>query len=190
MTKLKALFAAVAMLAVSGLLVPSASAHTAMIRASPDRDAVAGGTIAFIDLEFLDPVSDVAVTVTYNGVPVAGQTPVNAGELITYYLDQPLTQPGRYQVNYEMISFDSDFTTGGFFFTFDPEAEEAVRILEATGEGGLSTATTLALSGFGLVVLIGLLALFVSRVDSRRREQLLEATADFGHDEYDAEDYW
>ncbi len=190
MTRLKAIVAAAAVLGVLALLVPSASAHTAMLRASPDRDAIAGGTIAFIDLEFLDPVTEVSVTVTYNGVPVAGQTPVNAGELITYTLDQPLTQPGRYQVNYEMISFDSDFTTGGFFFTFDPEAEEAARILEATGEGGLSTTTTLVVSGFGLTLLVGLLALFVWRLENRRQEQLTEASADLGYDEYGAEDYW
>lgn len=190
MTRFKALFAAVTVLVVSAMLVPSASAHTAMLRASPDRDAVAGGSIGFVDLEFLEPVSDVSVVVSFNGVPVAGQTTVDAGELITYTLDQPLTQPGRYQVNYEMISFDSDFTTGGFFFTFDPTAEEAVRILEATGEGGLSTTTTLVVSGFGIVLIVGLLALFVARVDSRRQEQLLEANAELGHDEYDAEDYW
>lgn len=180
---IKALLTTVVALAVTALLALPASAHTAMLRASPDRDAIAGGSISFIDLEFLDPVTDASVTVTYNGAPLAGSTTVAAGEVITFTLDQPLVQPGRYQVSYEMVSFDSDFTTSGFFFTFDPTAKQVARI-ELPGSGGTST-TTLALSGAGLVVIGGLLALFVWRLDNRRREQTLEATDDYG-----AEDYW
>ncbi len=185
---IKALLTTVVALAVTALLAPPASAHTAMLRASPDRDATAGGSIGFIDLEFLDPVTNASVRVTYNGAPMTGRTTVTAGEVITFTLDQPLTQPGRYQVNYEMISFDSDFTTGGFFFTFDPAADQMARI-EPPGSGGFST-TTLALSGAGLTVLVALLALFVWRIDNRRREQILEATDDYGAEDYGAEDYY
>jgi methionine-rich copper-binding protein CopC len=184
MTMNKALLTAVVALAVTALLALPAGAHTAMLRASPDRDAIAGGSIGFIDLEFLDPVTEASVTVTYNGAPVAGRTTVADGEVITFTLDQPLAQPGRYQVNYEMTSFDSDFTTGGYFFTFDPAADQMARI-EPAGSGGFPS-TTLALSGAGLAVVVGLLALYVRRIDNRRREQLLEATDDYG-----AEDrYW
>ncbi len=170
MTMLKAVLATVTAGALTALLALPAEAHTAMLRASPDRDATAGGSIGFIDMEFLDPVTDASVTVTYNGAPVAGQTTVADGEIITFTLDQPLAQPGRYQVNYEMISFDSDFTTGGFFFTFEPAAGEAARI-ESSGPGGLSS-ITVALSGAGLALVVALLALFVWRIDARRREQL------------------
>lgn len=183
MTSIRALLATVVALAVVALLALPTSAHTTMIRASPDRDAIAGGSINFIDLEFLDPVTDASVTVTYNGVPVSGRTTAAAGEVITFAIDQPLAQPGRYQVNYEMISFDSDFTTGGFFFTFDPAANQMGRI-EPSGSGGFSTTMTLALSGAGLALLVGLLALFVLRIDNRRHEQILELT-----DEYGAEDW-
>ena len=172
---------ALAALAAVTLLAFPAGAHTAMLRASPDRDATAGGTISHIDLEFLDPVSSVVVSVTYNGVPLAGQTTVADGELITYTLDQPLAQPGRYQVNYEMISFDSDFTTGGFFFTFDPVADQVARI-EPSGPGGLSP-VTIAVSVVALIAVIGLLALFVRRIDNRRGQVLQEI------DDYDYEDH-
>lgn len=169
---IKPLLSAVAALAVAVLLVLPAGAHTAMLRASPDRNATAGGSIDFIDLEFLDPVTNASVIVTYNGMPVAGRATVADGELITFSLDQPLTQPGRYQVSYEMTSFDSDFTTGGYFFTFDPAADQVARI-EPSGAGGLSTTTlstsTLAASAVALMLLVGLLALFVRRIDSRRR---------------------
>lgn len=171
MTMIKALLTTVVALAVVILPAMPASAHTAMVRASPDRDAIAGGSISFIDLEFLDPVTSASVSVTYNGAPVSGRTTVGTGEVITFTLDQPLAQPGRYQVSYEMVSFDADFTTSGFFFTFDPTANQMARI-EPPGPGGFST-TTLALSGAGLTVLVGLLALFVWRIDNRRREQIL-----------------
>jgi methionine-rich copper-binding protein CopC len=162
------------------VLLPAASAHTAMLRASPDRNATAGGAVQFVDLEFLDPVTNTAVTVTYNGVPVAGQVTEANGKLITFTLDQPLTQPGRYQVNYEMISFDSDFTTGGYFFSFDPLADQPTRI-ELSAAGGISTATIIA-SVVGLLLLGGLLALFVRRIDNYRSEQF-----DFAED---ASDDW
>lgn len=190
MTMIKAVLTTVIALAVATMLAPPASAHTAMLRASPDRDAIVGGSIAFIDLSFLDPVTEASVTVTYNGTPVTGRTTVDAGEVITFAFDQPLTQPGRYQVNYEMVSFDSDFTTGGFFFTFDPAADQAARI-EPPGSGG-SSPTTLIVSGVGLAVVVGLLALFVWRIDNRRRQQLLEANDDYDADDYDydADDYY
>ncbi|MEM7339731.1 MAG: copper resistance protein CopC [Actinomycetota bacterium] len=165
-------------LVVIGVLAPlatPASAHTAMLRASPDRDAIAGGPVQFIDLEFLDPITEAVVTVTYNGVPLAGRTTVADGEVITFTLDQPLTEPGRYQVSYEMISFDTDFTTGGFFFTFDPQADQVAR-LEPPGAGGFSPATT-AISAAGLAVVVALLATFVWRMDGRRRDSY-----DDGHD--------
>lgn len=169
---IKALLTAVAALAVAALLAPPASAHTAMLRASPDRDAIAGGSISFVDLEFLDPVTETAVTVTYNGAAVAGRTTVADGEIITFTLDQPLTEPGRYQVNYEMVSSDGDFTTGGYFFTFDPAADQTARI-DPSGSDGFSS-TMLVLTGVGLAVVVGLLALFVRRIDTRRRQQIHE----------------
>ena len=187
MTIMKALLTTVVALAVTAVLAASAGAHTAMVRASPDRDAIAGGSISFVDLEFLDPVTNASVTVTYNSAPVAGRTTVVDGEVVTFTFDQPLAEPGRYQVNYEMISSDGDFTTGGFFFTFDPAADQPARI-EPSGSGGFSS-TTLALSGVGLIVVVGLLALFVRRIDNRRREQILEATEGYGADGYGAEDY-
>lgn len=162
----KALITTVAALAVTALLALPTGAHTVMRRASPDRDATAGGSVGFVDLDFFGPVTDAAVTVAYNGVPVAGRTTVADGEVITFALDQPLAQPGRYQVSYEIISTDGDFTSSAFFFTYDPAADQPARI-ESSGSGGFSI-TTLVVSGAGLVVAVGLLALFVRRIDDRR----------------------
>ncbi len=177
MTMLRALRSGLATLVVTALIAAAvltlpAGAHTTLLRASPDRDATAGGAIAFIDLEFLDPVSDVSMVVAYNGTPLAGRIPVPDGEVITFALDRPLTQPGRYQVSYEMISFDGDFTTGGYFFTFDPVADQVDRI-EPTAPGGLSP-VVIALSGVGVIVVVAMLAMFVRRIDDRRQEQLAD----------------
>jgi methionine-rich copper-binding protein CopC len=156
-------------------LAPPSGAHTAMLRASPDRNATAGGGFTAIDLEFLDPITEAVVTVTYNGAPVAGQTTVAEGKIITFVLDQPLVQPGRYQVAYEMVSFDTDFTTGGFFFTFDPAAAAPPRIEEAAGSGG--GLTTLVLTGVlaGLTLLAVVLAVMLWRTGGQRRAHLAGA---------------
>ena len=192
MRSIRALLATVVALGLWGMSAPPAAAHTAMLRASPDRDAVAGGSIGHIDLLFLEPVTEAAVTVTYNGVPMPGVTTVPDGEVITFALDQPLTEPGRYQVSYEMISFDTDFTTGGFFFTFDPAAGGIARIEQPDSGGGGISSTTLALSGIGLTVLVGVLALFVWRLDGRRRQEFLEPADSYGGgyglDQYDDDD--
>ena len=166
MRTINALLTTVVALAVAAVLALPAGAHTAMLRASPDRDATAGGSIAFVDLEFLDPVTEASVTVTYNGAPVAGSTTVTDGEVITFSLDQPLAQPGRYQVGYQMISADGDFTTSGFFFTFDPAADQPARI-GPSGSGRFPVAV-LALAAAGVIGVAGLLALFTRRTDNRR----------------------
>jgi hypothetical protein len=88
--------------------------------------------------------------------------------VITFTFDQALAQPGRYQVNYEMISTDGDFTTGGYFFTFDPLAEPPGRI-DPSASSGLST-TVLAASGVGLAAAVGLISLVAMRTANRRRE--------------------
>ncbi|MEM9564193.1 MAG: copper resistance protein CopC [Actinomycetota bacterium] len=178
---IRALLAAVVAVTVAVLMTLPASAHTAMLRASPDRNAVVGGSIQVIDLEFLDPITDATVMLRYNGTPLAGTTTVPDGEVITFALDQPLTQPGRYQVSYEMISLDGDFTTGGYFFTFDPAAAQPARI-EAPASGGVSTNTVLAASAIGLAALVGLLVFFIRRTDVRRRHE------DFEPDGYDHAD--
>ena len=99
---------------------------------------------------------------------MAGRTTVTDGEVITFTLDQPLAQPGRYQVNYQMISFDSDFTTGGYFFTFDPAAAQPARIQPSGSASGFPL-TTLELTGAGLAITVVLLALVLRRIDNRRR---------------------
>ena len=142
--------------------------------------------MTFVDLLFLEPVSEASVAVTYNGVPIPGRTTVPEGEVITFTLDQPLTEPGRYQVSYEMISFDTDFTTGGFFFTYDPAAGQVARIAEPGSDG--TSSNTLLISGLGFAAVAALLGVVVWRIDARRREQYLD-DADYYDSSYDDSGY-
>lgn len=183
MTMIKALLTTAAVLAIAAVLAPPASAHTAMLRGSPDRNATVGGSINVLDLEFLDPVTNASVTVTYNGAPVAGQTTVAAGQVITFTFEEALVQPGRYQVSYEMISLDGDFTTDGYFFTFDPAADQPARI-EPSGSGGLPIAT-ITISAAGIIAIVGLLAVFARKTDNRRRNQQLELVGPGGRRTHD-----
>ena len=81
-----------------------------------------------------------------------------------------------------MISSDGDFTTGGFFFTFDPTAAQPSRI--GSSESGGGSSTTVALSAAGLLVLVGLLALVAWRIDNRRRERPLAPTDGYAEDDH------
>lgn len=173
MRRLGVLLTAVTLVVIAAL-GSAAGAHTAMLRGSPDRNAVVGGAIDAIDLEFLDPVTETVVTVSYNGTPLAGQTPVADGEIITHALARPLVEAGRYQVSYEMISADGDFTTGGYFFTFDPTAPPPPRIQVESGSGGFSIGLLPVL--IGLCGLAGVLGLLVWWSGRRRHPLILDAS--------------
>jgi methionine-rich copper-binding protein CopC len=123
---------AAAMVVASGLLVVSpAGAHTALLQSSPGSGQVAGGVIDFLDLVYLEPVSEVEITVTGpDREVVPGEMVVDEGQIIRYAME-PLTEPGRYIVRYTMISFDEDITNSGYFFEYDPEALAPVRLAES-----------------------------------------------------------
>jgi methionine-rich copper-binding protein CopC len=162
-----------------GLWLKPVGAHTALLQASPGPDETAGGTIDFIDLAFLDPITNAIVTVTFNGEPVAGRTIESDGEVVRFELDQPLQAPGRYQVFYEMTSYDGDYTTSGFFFTFAADGPQPERLTADSGGSSFPVIPTV----IGSVVLIALLGVFVWQFDARRRGSL--AADDRGYYEDD-----
>lgn len=162
--------------AIIGLWATPATAHTALLEASPGPDQTAGGTIEGIDLAFLDPVTNAIVTVSYNGEAIAGTTTISDGELVRFEFERPLDLDGRYQVDYEMISFDSDFTTSGFFFTYTADAPEPAR-LSAPGSEGTSQTVLLA-SIAGITVLMCALAVFIWNLEGKRRKERFAVEAD------------
>ncbi len=146
-----------------------AVAHTELLQASPGPGQVAGGEIDFVDLAFLEPVSDVTVTVSRSGAEIPATVPVADGRIIHVELGDPLTEPGRYDVAYELTSADLDRTSGAFFFTYDPAATPARRIgagpAAPTDRNWALVVTTIAL-GAVVLALAGRLALRLARLRS------------------------
>lgn len=172
---------AVAVLAVAAILVfllavRPAAAHSALVGASPAPDETVGGTIDVVELAFNESVSQATITVSFNDQPLAGATTMANGEILRFQLDQALSVPGRYQISYEMISFDTDFTTSAYFFTFDPAAPQPDRIGvgETTGvvisDAGTSGTNWLLVVGsaVGAVAAVVVLAAYVWRLDAQR----------------------
>lgn len=153
---------------VAGLTASPAAAHTELLQASPGPGQRAGGEIDFVDLAFLEPVSDARIRVVHDGEEVPGTVVVPDGSIIRFELDEPLATAGRYEVTYQVISFDRDETEGRFSFTYEPGAPQARRIGDPGGPAGRNWVRIVA-----TVVLIASLAgvafLVLARLESRRR---------------------
>ncbi|MCP3992582.1 MAG: hypothetical protein GY724_26155 [Actinomycetia bacterium] len=173
------LFAVIVSAAIVGLPMAPVGAHSAMIDASPAPDETVGGTIDIVELAFNEPVSEAVITVSYNEEPLAGVTTMTEGEIIRFELDDALEVPGRYEVSFEMISSDTDYTTSAFFFTYEADAPQPAQIGETdrvgltSGDSGGTSRILIGAMAILLATVFGLLAIFVWRVDARRRRDTL-----------------
>ena len=148
-------------------LVSPALAHTTLLQASPGPGQRGGGTIEFIDLVFAEPVSEAVVTVTREEVEVPGSMLETDGQIIRFAFDSPVTEPGRYEVAYNMISFDLDESEASYFFDYVPDAPQPVRLgpVDTSGDSNLVP----ILAGSVMVVcLAGLAFIYLSRVVAGR----------------------
>ncbi|MEM9615366.1 MAG: copper resistance protein CopC [Actinomycetota bacterium] len=166
----RALLVAAAVLALL-LVGPSpAGAHTDLLQGSPGPGQRVGGEVDVIDLVFAEPVTEAAVTITGpDGEDIGGEMTAADGLIIRFSLDEPLTEPGDYQLDYEMISFDTDFTARGYNFTYDPSAPEPIRLgVEVEPEG--TNWPMIIASVVLMAALAGLVFLFVKRTDAQRQQ--------------------
>ena len=86
-----------------------AAAHSTMLQASPGPSQIAGGPIDVVDLTFTEPVSEAEVRVKNgDGEFLPGSMAVADGQIIRFVFDEPLNEPGEYEVDYEVISWDGD----------------------------------------------------------------------------------
>lgn len=161
------LVAAVAQLTVG---IAPAAAHTDLLQGSPGPGQRVGGEVEVVDLVFAEPVTEAVVMITGpDGEDIAGEMTAADGLIIRFSLDAPLTEPGDYQLDYEMISFDLDFTERGYNFTYDPAAPEPIRLgVEVEPEG--TNWPMIIASVVLMAALAGLLFLFVKRTDAQRGE--------------------
>lgn len=168
-----ALVVTTAALALTVLSAPAVSAHTELLQGSPGPTQEAGGTVDFIDLVFVEPVSNVEIRLEDpNGEPVDGVMVVPDGQVIRYEM-RPLTVAGRYIVRYTMRSSDGDDTDSAYFFVYRPDATQPIRLGDATAAvdpPSSGTATVGAVvAGFVVIgCLIGLLMIFLTRLERGR----------------------
>lgn len=164
--------------AVIGLLVGldpagvASSAHTELLQASPGPSQRVGGTVDFIDLVFLAPVSDVEVDVVGpDGQPVPTMVESPEGQIIHVAMEA-VELPGSYRVTYRMRSDDGDLTESGFLFTYQPGALQPVRFDAADVPDDGSGLSGSRLAGLIAVGALLVLCLVLARRLLRRRAEL------------------
>jgi len=158
----------------------AASAHTSLLIGSPDFDATVGGTVDFIHIAYTEPISDAVISVSYNEEPLAGTTTVPDGRIVRFQLNQPLEAPGRYKVNVEMVSYDSDPTNQTYFFSYDPAAPQPQPLADADLATALAfvdeeEGLNLGLLAIGLLAAGGLAIIGAIFLSSKRKSQKMSA---------------
>ncbi|MFV0523828.1 MAG: copper resistance protein CopC [Acidimicrobiales bacterium] len=132
-------------------------AHGDLVQSSPAASGTVGGTVDFVDLAVLEPVTDAVIVVTRDGAEVPGRTTVGSGQIMRHQLDTPLTVEGPYQVRYHYRSADGHEVDADYGFSYEATATEPLRIgtvPEETG-GFPTTALVAAVVTAALVGLVG-----------------------------------
>lgn len=145
-----------------------AGAHTDLLQGSPGPAQRVGGTVDFIDLVFVDAVTDATIILEDpSGEIVPGETLVADGQILRYEMPA-LTETGRYVVRFTMISADGDATESGYFFTYDTAGLEPVRLGEVDLPNNDGTVIGIVASVVLAVCLIGLVMVFLVQLERRR----------------------
>lgn len=154
---------ALAMFGISG-----AGAHTDLLQSSPGPAQRAGGTVDFIDLVFVEPISDFELVLEDpSGDLVDGEIENDEGQIIRYRMPA-LTETGRYVVRYTMLSADGDVTESAYFFTYHPDAVQPVRLGEVDVPSNTRPVVA-TVAGVVLVLsLVGLAMIFLTKLERDR----------------------
>lgn len=134
-------------------LASAAAAHTSLVAASPEPETLVGGTIDRIDLEFGGNVTEPGIVIRLpDGERVSGEVDQIFTNRASLDLATPLTTPGRYWVNYTIISADGDRVDNGYGFNFDPAAPAPVPLVTpSAGPSQLLLVTIGVAVGFAFV---------------------------------------
>ena len=163
------------LLFIVGVLVfapwSSAGAHTALLQGSPGPTQRVGGTVEFLDLVFVDEVSDAVITLEGpDGELIDGSTVVSDGQILRYEMPA-LVEEGRYIVRYDMISADGDETQSGYIFNYEASALEPVRLGDADLPNNNATIVIVVVSIVLALGVVGLAVFFLSRLERGRVEK-------------------
>lgn len=167
---------AVLVLGAAGVLVAvadPASAHTTLFQTSPSPGQTVGGRVDFVDLAFIEVVSQAKVLVTHNGIEVPGTTLNDSGVVIHFAFAQPLTEPGRYDVTYSGLAGDGHDATEAYSFTYQPSAAPAFHIGQPGGPPAspkVAGRSWFRVGAFAVLVaaLAGLALMLLLQVQNRR----------------------
>lgn len=140
------------LLSLLAVFSDTAAAHAEMRRSAPNPGQVVGGVVDRVEMEFRDPIRP------HQSNGVALQYPDGTLTLTSITVDRhlvrgrfdPLTEPGRYKVIWELLDqSDGDWATEEFEFTYDPAAAPPewlpASAAEGSGGGGGISGSTLAL---------------------------------------------
>lgn len=150
--------------------VEPAAAHGELLQASPGPGQRAGGVVDFIDLAFLQDATGVVVEVTRDGAAVAGVTTVASGRIVRFAFDEPLTEPGRYDVTFTASWMDEDRVSEAYYFTYEPDSPAPVHIGAVptpSQQGGWSTVKIVATVVL-ITSLLSLAFLYIVHLERRR----------------------
>ncbi|AWT26087.1 copper resistance CopC family protein [Corynebacterium provencense] len=167
-------------------LLPAASAHDALVGATPADGAVLDTAPREIRLEFSAPPRGTydTVALSRDGEVIISETPELDGSILTVEIpaDKVLTD-GEYTVGYQITSSDGHATRGSYKFTLSTgtAASSATGTTESTGSGsteatpgesessesadnGLPGWAGPALGVVGVLVLAGVLVMLIARL--------------------------
>ena len=181
MTVRKLLLVFATLLAFAALSASPSAAHTDLLRGSPGPAQRAGGTVDFIDLVFLERVTEFDLVLEDpNGDVLDGRLSSTDGQLFRYQLDEPLTEAGRYIVRYTMISADGDDTATGYFFTYEESAPQPLPLGEIDIPDSGTPLAAFAAAVVFFACLIGLAMIFLTRLEQKRANAAADGEASVG----------
>ncbi|MCJ7859594.1 copper resistance CopC family protein [Corynebacterium kalidii] len=158
----------------SGL--PEASAHDAMVGATPEQDSTVTEMPDSIELEFSGiPRDDFnTVALSHDGEVLTTGEPTLDGRFITLDIPSDVSATdGEYTVGYQITSSDGHATRGSYTFTLDTgsgaagsdagDAGETASGEESGEEQGLPSWAAPAMAVAGVIVVLGALVLAIAR---------------------------
>ena len=135
-----------------------ADAHTELLQAAPGPGQQVGGTVDFVDLVFLDPVTDASVEVMdESGIIQGGAMDPTAtdGRIVRFELDAPLAVTGRYDVRYAVTAADGDRLEATHFFVYEPASPQPQRIGSVPEHEDDQTMLWAAGGAMGVIIVVG-----------------------------------